>query len=104
LTINNTPCTGKGLEAIAALSELRTLNYWNCSHGKVGDEHLRHLQNLAKLEHVMFIYPEITDKGLDHFREIKSLKGLCLTNSHSISEKALRQLRRDMPDCRIHGP
>jgi hypothetical protein len=101
LTINNTPCTGEGLISIAKLTELRTLTYWNHSHGKVGDEHLPHLQKLTGLESVMFVAPEITDKGLDHFRKMKSLKWLSLTYCHDISDEAVAQLRRDMPDCDI---
>lgn len=65
------------------------------------DEHLQHLQSFTSLEVLWLHGAAITDAGLERLKPLERLQDLELPLEAPLSDKALDDLHRALPGCRI---
>jgi hypothetical protein len=80
--------TDEGLENIAGLQELQSLNL---DGTRITDNGLRTLRTLPRLSQLSLVRTEITDKGLENLKSLKGLQVLSLTFT-AISDDGLETL------------
>jgi hypothetical protein len=84
---------------VARINSLRKLDYYNYSNQSI-DDGIARLVPLPKLEHLEFYCDGVTDKSIDSFVQMKSLKTLKLTCDH-ISPAGLKRLERERPELNV---
>lgn len=99
LHLQNTHVTDNGLESLHRLPGLRMLAL---SQTSIGDQGLEQLGQLHDLEELTLCQTRISDIGLEYLEHMSSLKVLDLSDTN-VSRRAVRDLRRRLPDCAIRN-
>jgi len=89
LNANCTVLTDTGLQALAALTNLESLDL--NSMPRITDEGLKSLRGLRNLQHLSLNYTSITDAGMRELRELKKLRSLSLAGT-KVTEEGLKDL------------
>jgi hypothetical protein len=88
LLLNNAPITDIGVDRIAKLTDLTTLNLVNT---KITDQGLRHIGNLPNLRKLEIARNNITDAGVEYLMGLKKLEKLNLSYTR-VADKGLMKL------------
>jgi len=88
----------KGLEEIAKVSSLETLDL---RATQITDAGLSKLQGLSKLKELKLGNTAITDQGLANLQSIKSLTKVNLFNCKAVTAKGIADLKKALPDCQV---
>ena len=98
IDLSKTSVTNAGMEDIAKIAGLERLIVSNTS---VSDAGLAHIGTIGTLQELnLYQVGEITDVGLTHLHNLKSLRVLFLGDS-KYSPEGLRDLRKALPSCEI---
>jgi hypothetical protein len=89
--------TDSGLEELANLGHVRTIDLRNT---KVTDQGLNSLRHWKNLEWIYLNGTSMTDEGLKSLAELKSLKRVFLEDT-DVSQAAVTELRAAIPECRV---
>ena len=92
LILSSASLTDLGVDRIAKLTDLKTLNLVNT---QITDEGLKHISNLPNLRKLELGRNNITDAGMDHLLGLKKLEFLALNNTR-VADKGLMKLS-EMP-------
>ncbi|MFQ5734815.1 MAG: hypothetical protein ACE5KM_23015, partial [Planctomycetaceae bacterium] len=83
--------------AASQIESIRTVELRGCP---LKDRHFRDLSKLPALEYVDIGFTDVTDAGIRHLRNHRSLKVLDLTNNTKITDKGIAELRQ-LKDLKI---
>lgn len=97
-TKNGGSITDKGLDEIAKLTSLETLDL---RATQVTDAGLGKLRSLPKLKTLELGNTPITDQGLVALQSIKSLKRVNLLNCKGVTAQGISDLKKALPDCQV---
>ncbi|NQU23252.1 MAG: hypothetical protein HQ567_18385 [Candidatus Nealsonbacteria bacterium] len=89
---------GKTLETIGKLPDLEFL----LTGFSFKDDDLVHLKNPKNLRVLWFCNQKMTDAGLEHLVEIKTLKHLYV-DAPNVTREGIKKLKAALPDCEIHA-
>ncbi len=75
----------------------------NLSGSAMGDEELKLLRDLPRLQSLSLQGTRITGTGLSHLKGLRSLRELRLRNTE-VSAAAVQTIREALPECQVTGP
>lgn len=87
-------------EGLSALSKLDHLSHLDLGETGITDVGLTYLSTFPALSEIVLYGTAITDSGVSQLVKLRSLKSLHLLNTN-VSESALRNLRVELPECKI---
>ena len=90
LELRSNPISDDGLEILAGMHSLTTLNVHACTVSDAGLAHIAKLTNLERLD-VGYSNRRITDAGATHLVNLTKLKWLCIYNSR-ITDKTVLEV------------
>ena len=83
------------------VGELAGLESLELDHTKVGDAGLAKIAGLTKLTDLALDSVDLTDAGVAHLAAIRTLRQIDLYHT-LVTDKGFDQLKKALPDCRIH--
>ena len=90
--------TDSGLGHLARLTSLKWLGISCPGADKITDEGLSHLAKLRNLTILGISEGTFTEKGLAHLYGLKGLKSLSIASNYGVSNAAIEQLRKELPN------
>jgi hypothetical protein len=93
-----TPTTDARLKALAALKALKKLDLTVCLG--VGDEGMKQVAALKRLETLNICYTGVTDAGLKRMAGLTKLRTLNLTGD-KVTDDGVAALQKALQDCKI---
>ena len=105
LTLWHTDVTNEGLAVLGKMNILRELSIgssrktYKYGDSFIDDAGLAHLANIPKLKKLWLYGPKFSDESVDALVNIKQLRTLII--SASLSDGAVEELRKRMPNCEI---
>jgi len=97
LDLGGTLITEAGLVHLERLTNLERLNL---EHTQVRETGLVHLKGLTNLKHLSLDSTQIRDAGLEYLEGLKSLEMLSITDSQ-VTDEGRRKLKQALPNCLI---
>jgi hypothetical protein len=98
LRLNQTRVNGSGFKHLSNLKSLRELHLMEC---RVTSEGLAGLRGLTGLTELDLAFNQITDSGLANLRPLVDLELLCLECNDALSDAAVEDLKRRLPQTSI---
>lgn len=97
LNLRDTKITGEGLVHLQGLGGLRELHL---ERTEVGDAAIANLAGLNNLEYLNLYSTNITDKSLEHLMSLKKLKRLYVWQT-GVTDAGIERLQQQLPDLKI---
>jgi len=94
------PLTSATFETIGKLTELNQLL---ASVGATADADLKFLNGLQKLETLSVNTTGLTDIGLEHLAQLKSLKNLSSLKGSKVTAAGVKKFRAALPACKVES-